>query len=260
MTCDDEVRMSLGVYILGALEDDEIAEVEAHLDGCPECRAELAELSGLPRALALVSEDDIRHAEGPPRAVLDRLVATSVRRSRWSRAFLALAASVVVAALGGTAWLTVSRGAGDSPTATSQSEIAAAKPGTPAVAAEDGADAAAPTAAPKILSSSPQAAPDRAGTMRREVTDGDVRLGVRLTAETSGTKVVSWVRGVPAGTVCRLWAIGRDGTRSPAGSWKVPKGGYRPGQWYDGSIELPIGEITRFELSTSDGGLVTLPV
>ncbi|GAA1280314.1 hypothetical protein Psi02_72840 [Planotetraspora silvatica] len=259
MTCDD-VRMSLGVYILGALEDDEVAEVEAHLDECPECRAELAELSGLPRALALVSEDDIRHAEGPPRAVLDRLVATSVRRSRWSRAFLALAASVVVAALGGTAWLTATRGAEDSMSTTSHSEIAAAKPSTPAGMAAAGGDAVASTSAPKIVSDSPQAAPDSARPMRREVTDGDVRLGVRLTAETGGTKVVSWVRGVPAGTVCRLWAIGKDGTRSPAGSWKVPKGGYRPGQWYDGSTELPLEEITRFELSTSDGGLVTLPV
>ena len=256
MTCD-EVRMSLGVYVLGALEDDEVAEVEAHLDGCPECQAELAELSGLPRVLALVSEDDIQHAAAPPRAVLDRLVATSVRHSRWSRAFLALAASVVVAALGGTAWLTVTHGTEDAASPTSQGEIAAARPSTPADAAASGGNATTDTSAPKILSDSPQA---DAAAVRREITDGDVRLGVRLTAETGGTKVVSWVRGVPAGTVCRLWAIGRDGTRSPAGSWEVPPGGYRPGQGYDGSTELPVGEITRFELSTSDGRVVTLPV
>ncbi|GAA4560568.1 anti-sigma factor family protein [Planotetraspora kaengkrachanensis] len=256
MTCDDDVRMSLGVYILGALDDDEVAEVEAHLDGCPECRAELAELSGLPPVLALVSEDDIRHAAAPPRAVLDRLVATSVRRSRWSRALLALAASIVVAALGGTAWLAVDRGAGDTVSTASSGEVAAARPSTPTAAAASGAG---DVAAPKIASDAPQVEASRA-TVRREVTQGDIRLGVRLTTETGGTKVVAWVRGVPGGIVCRLWAIGRDGTRSPAGSWEVPPGGYRPGQWYDGVTELPMGQIARFELSTSDGGLVKLDV
>ncbi|GAA4596091.1 hypothetical protein GCM10023194_67310 [Planotetraspora phitsanulokensis] len=255
MTCDD-ARMSLGVYVLGALEDDEIAEVEAHLDGCPECRAELAELSGLPPVLALVSEDDIRHAAAPPRAVLERLVATSVRRSRWSRALLSLAASVVVAALGGTAWLAVDRGTQDTASTTSQNEVAAGRQSTPAAASAGDGSAAA---APKIASGAPQVE-DAGATVRREVTQGDVRLGVRLTTENGGTKVVAWVRGVPAGTVCRLYAIGRDGTRSPAGSWEVPPGGYRPGQGYDGSTELPVGKIARFELTTSDGGLVTLTV
>lgn len=111
MTCDD-VRLALGAYVLGALDDEEIADVEAHLDTCSSCRAELAELSGLPAVLDRVSEQDIAQAATPPRAVLERLIAASARRGRRRRrtqAMLALAASVVVAALGGTAWLSATR-------------------------------------------------------------------------------------------------------------------------------------------------------
>ncbi|GIH73053.1 anti-sigma factor family protein [Sphaerimonospora thailandensis] len=104
MTCDD-VRISLGVHVLGALDAEETAEVEAHLDTCPSCRSELAELSGLPAVLGRVSEQDIEQAAAPPPVVLERLIAASARRGRRSRTMLALAASVVVAALGGTAWL-----------------------------------------------------------------------------------------------------------------------------------------------------------
>ncbi|WP_055483127.1 zf-HC2 domain-containing protein [Sphaerimonospora mesophila] len=112
MNCDD-VRISLGVYVLGALDPEETAEVEAHLDTCPACRAELAELSGLPAVLGRVSEQDIEVAAAPPPVVLERLIAASARRGRRSRTMLALAASVVVAALGGTAWLSAARPAQD---------------------------------------------------------------------------------------------------------------------------------------------------
>lgn len=113
MTCD-EVRISLGAYVLGALDEEETAEVEAHLGTCSPCRAELAELSGLPAVLDRVSEQDIAQAATPPRAVLERLIAASARhrrRRRRAQVLLALAASVVVAVLGGTAWLSVTRSA-----------------------------------------------------------------------------------------------------------------------------------------------------
>ncbi|GAB3884550.1 anti-sigma factor family protein [Microbispora bryophytorum] len=136
MTCE-EVRISLGAYVLGALDAEETAEVEAHLDTCAACRAELAELSGLPPLLARVSAEDIERAAAPPRSVLDSVfadvlanaladapadaadaptvaadaptVAASARRGRRSRVLLALAASVVVAAVGGTAWVSAAQ-------------------------------------------------------------------------------------------------------------------------------------------------------
>jgi hypothetical protein len=52
MTCAMSVH--LGVYALGAAEPAERALVEAHLAGCPACRAELAHLEPLPGLLARV--------------------------------------------------------------------------------------------------------------------------------------------------------------------------------------------------------------
>ncbi|MER5645503.1 zf-HC2 domain-containing protein [Streptosporangium sp. NPDC002524] len=107
MTCD-EVRMSLGVYVLGALEPDERVLVEAHLAECAECRAELEELAGVTTFLGRVSESDVAQVASPPTAVLDRLLSAKVRRRRTNRLMLSLAASVLVVGLGGgTLWTVV---------------------------------------------------------------------------------------------------------------------------------------------------------
>jgi anti-sigma factor RsiW len=57
MSCR-ETTMSLGVYLLGALDPVERAEVEAHLDTCESCRQELAELAALPSVLDQLSIED----------------------------------------------------------------------------------------------------------------------------------------------------------------------------------------------------------
>ncbi|WP_436761323.1 anti-sigma factor family protein [Streptosporangium sp. V21-05] len=107
MTCD-EVRMSLGVYVLGALEPDERVLVEAHLAECAECRAELEELAGVTTFLGRVSEGDVAQVASPPTAVLDRLLSAKVKRRRTNRLMLSLAASVLVVGLGGgTLWTVV---------------------------------------------------------------------------------------------------------------------------------------------------------
>jgi anti-sigma factor RsiW len=61
-----EARIALGVYVLGAIDPDERAAVDEHLDTCQECRAELAEFMELPGLLALVpAEEAIALADGP---------------------------------------------------------------------------------------------------------------------------------------------------------------------------------------------------
>jgi hypothetical protein len=50
--CDD-LRRSLGAYVLGALDPDEAAAVRRHLQECPECAAERDALQPLPGLLAL---------------------------------------------------------------------------------------------------------------------------------------------------------------------------------------------------------------
>ncbi|MFE7743005.1 anti-sigma factor family protein [Nocardia sp. NPDC057455] len=44
-------------YVLGSLTRDERLQYESHLDACPDCRAAVAELAGLPGMLALVETD-----------------------------------------------------------------------------------------------------------------------------------------------------------------------------------------------------------
>ncbi|MEW9528786.1 anti-sigma factor [Microbispora sp. NPDC049125] len=258
MTCED-VRISLGVYVLGALDDDEAAQVEAHLDDCPACRAELAELSGLPSRLALVSADDIDRAAQPPRAVLDRLVAASARRSRRSRVLLALAASAVVAALGGTAWLSAAHQTGGPSTA----DTGVAAGAAPARSSAARVEADQNPASPLLAADSPDPSAAKAAPpteVSRE--NAGVRLAVRLTPQAGGTKVVAEVSGVPSGTVCSLQAVGRDGTVTAVGSWLAGPGGYQGGAaTFEGATALQAGEIRRFELTTPDGRrLVTLPL
>ncbi|MEU8192734.1 zf-HC2 domain-containing protein [Microbispora amethystogenes] len=281
MTCE-EVRISLGVHVLGALDAEEAAEVEAHLETCAECRAELAALSGLPPLLALVSAEDVERAAAPPRAVLDRLVAASAKRGRRSRVLLALAASVVVAAVGGTAWLSAAQTASQDTVAGSAvaaPEYATAPDaGAGSAAAAGVASDAAAAQAPKVgndeipqIFNAPASPVPSPGTVARKIeqppaeatvtaspeargSNGDMRLTVRFVPHEGGTQVVARVAGVPAGTVCALRVIGKDGTVSVLGTWTVERGEYRgPKMVFEGSTALSPGQIERVELAGADG-------
>lgn len=103
MTCS-EARISLGVYVIGALEPAERAAVESHLAECPACREELVRLAGLPGLLGRLSVDDVLTdgvAERAPDHVLERALAEIARRRRRGRQRLLAAAAVI--AVGGTA-------------------------------------------------------------------------------------------------------------------------------------------------------------
>jgi hypothetical protein len=96
-------------YVLGALSEDERREFEAHLSTCPQCRAAVEELSGIPPLLAKLDTADVAAIEGEQPEpelrpqVLDSLltrVQARRRRSRWTTtAALATAAVVVAIAL-----------------------------------------------------------------------------------------------------------------------------------------------------------------
>ena len=61
-----ELRVLLGPYALGHLSPDEQIMLRAHLDGCAECRAELAEIEGVARALGTVEPHEARTTSGSP--------------------------------------------------------------------------------------------------------------------------------------------------------------------------------------------------
>ena len=109
------MRQSLGVYVVGALDPAERMLVDLHLAGCRECREELAGLAGLPALLGRVPARDaervilesaeLRDLEEPPAELLARLlkeVAARRATGRW-RGILAAAAAVVFAIASGVA-------------------------------------------------------------------------------------------------------------------------------------------------------------
>ncbi|HET9161919.1 MAG TPA: zf-HC2 domain-containing protein [Solirubrobacterales bacterium] len=102
-----EWRISLGAHALGQLPEEERAALEAHLEGCPECRAELESLGGVARLLPLADPTYFETAPSAPPSLADRVVATiraerraqRKRRRRLGFAFGGATAAVAAAAL-----------------------------------------------------------------------------------------------------------------------------------------------------------------
>lgn len=71
-----EWRELLGAFALGYLEGDERVGLEAHLDGCAECRAELAGLRPVARMLPYADPERFESAPQPPADLGRRIAAT----------------------------------------------------------------------------------------------------------------------------------------------------------------------------------------
>jgi anti-sigma factor RsiW len=111
MTCYD-TTMSLGVYLLGALDAAERDEVEAHLRDCSVCRDELAGLAALPSMLERLSIEDFPlEPLAAPDDLYERLAArarqehdhVALGRYRRLTAVAAAIVLIVVASLGSLA-------------------------------------------------------------------------------------------------------------------------------------------------------------
>lgn len=97
-------------YVLGSLSSAERREYEAHMQGCARCRSAVAELSGIPALLAMLSPDDVaaldeQQPEPPPLrpevldSVLDK-VRWRRRKARWlTSAAVGLAAALLAVGL-----------------------------------------------------------------------------------------------------------------------------------------------------------------
>jgi Putative zinc-finger len=227
----------LAAYALHALDPDEARTVDAHVAGCDECRAELAELTALEAALGEVPPEAF--LDGPPDGgdlMLQRTLrqvraerAAVVARDRGPRRLLAAAAVVglVGAALaGGTL---IGRGTAPAPQAG----------GTPS----------ATVTTP-------------AGT--RTLSGTDATTGVTLAATV--LPAPGWVRvhvkvsGVPAGTPCLIQVVPRSGAPVTAGSWLVSPQGAKNGTTLDGAAMVAPADIASVDIVTADGKkLVSVP-
>jgi len=96
-----DVREQLGALALGVVTPEQRAALEAHLAGCPECRAELARLRQVGDALSLLSGDPLPVPFEAPRSVAQRLFTELAvqrrRRTRRARTWAAAGASAVAA-------------------------------------------------------------------------------------------------------------------------------------------------------------------
>jgi predicted anti-sigma-YlaC factor YlaD len=221
-----EIRHALGVYVLGAIDPADRAEVDEHLATCADCREELAGLAGLPALLRRVPQAEAeRLAEidpaDPPTGekapdellppVLARM-AQARRVRRWRE--LAAAAAVVVLAVG--------------------------------------AGAAGATLA-QSSSATPPAGQVAAGHSWQTVASTDAATGVHLTVKYTpmswGTLMSVRVSGIPAGTVCGFQVTDSGGRHWQAGGWTVRYQG-----WYPATTSLADANLRSFEVTS--GGKV----
>jgi len=217
-----QVRSSLGVYVLGAIEPAERAMVDAHLGTCRRCRDELVLLAGLPALLGHVTEEQITQASAPPKELLDALLTQATRqnraRRRRNRVWLGVAAAAAV----------VMAGAG----VFGGTRIGDVRP----------APYVTTTIAPPVAAAA------------RIVSGKDPATGVRaqITMEQRewGTAFTVRLTGAPGGAKCRLIAIGADGRRDVAGGWQVESTGYDD---FRGSSMIPRDRITSLEVRTIGG-------
>jgi hypothetical protein len=224
------LRISLGVYVLGAIEPAERAAVDAHLSGCPRCRDELASLAGLPAMLGRVTEEQIAQLGPPPEELLDSVLAKAAGESRSRRRRnrvwgLAAAAALVVATGVGVGALTDTGGqtARPRPSATAPSETAEA------VRTVNGADPAT-----------------------------GVRAAISLRPEEWGTEFVVNLTGAPFGAHCRLVAVDKQGREDIAGGWQVQ---YYGSASFPGSSMIRAQDMAAVEVRTVEGKrLLRVPV
>jgi Putative zinc-finger len=175
-----EWRESLGAYALGHLVAEERAGIEAHLQGCPECRGEAESLATVSRLLPHADPERFGPAPLPPPALGDRIagrIAAERRRTRGRRLRLGLALSGATAAV-----------------------------------------AAAALAIFVLPGSDENGSPARHLTFR-SLPPG-MEIGATLEPHAFGTEVHVYVKGAPSGALCRVFLRGRDGSRLPAGSFR----------------------------------------
>ena len=227
--CTD-ARLSLGVYVLGAIDPAERALVDAHLVTCRDCRDELAGLAGLPALLARVNPDEISRIcaddavrtvteDRPPGeligTVLD-LAAARRRRTRWR--FAATAAAVVAIAgglFGGLSSITTTR--------TVPIPVSAAGTSWETVEATNSVTGAS--------------------------------ASVAYSHEMWGDAFEVLVDHIPVGTTCQLWVVHPNGTRTQVASWTTAKD--EGNVWYSGSMASTAQPISKFQITADKKVLLT---
>jgi len=186
MRADDhrDWRLSLGAYALGDLPADERAGVAAHLEGCPDCRAELRTLEGVAALLPLADPDRVQAPAARPPADLGARIEAQIAaegsregREKRRRCFrLGIGGAVAVAAVAAVLLLAILPiGGGES---------------------------------------SP------AQEVRFASVPNGVSIHATLEPHAFGTEIQMYVKGIRSGTLCRVFLRDGDGRTFSAGSFR----------------------------------------
>jgi hypothetical protein len=216
----------LAGYLTESLTPQERRDVEEHLAGCAECRAEVDSLREWTAALGAVPEAML--LDGPPEDA-DLLLQRTLRQVRGESAgrrhrrlalVTAAAAAVLAAALAGG----VLAGRASAP------EPALARPSPGASSLPPGTRLAAAA----------------------DATTG-ARMSVTLVPAAGWVRVTATVSGIDAGEHCRLEVVGRDGTAVLAGSWLVSAEGAAHGTTLNGSALMDPAQVAAVRVVTTAG-------
>lgn len=221
-------HVDLAGYLTKSLDADQIREVEEHLAGCDECRAEVESLREWTMALEAVPEAML--LDGPPddadlllQRTLRQIRNESAGRRHRRTALVGAAAAVVVG-------LSVASGVVVGHSTVPDNGIAQPVP-----------TLSVPTTAP--------------GTRTATAVDPVTKAGITVAIAPSPgwVRVKAAVSGIPAGERCRLEVVARDGTAVLAGSWVVSAKGAADGTTLDGSALVPPDQVASVRVVTEGG-------
>jgi putative zinc finger protein len=173
-------REALGAYALGHLSEQERAGVEAHLEGCPACRAEADSLLAISRLLPHADPARFGPAPQPPPELGKRIAATigSERRSKRRQRRLRLGL-----------------GFGGAAAATAMAVLAIF-----------------------VLSGDGGAGPEQHVAFRS--LPSGVKIAATLEPQAFGTEIHMYVKGISSGTLCRVYMRGPSGDEVSAGTFR----------------------------------------
>jgi hypothetical protein len=175
-----EWREALGAYALGHLPDEERAGLEAHLEGCADCRAESESLLSIAQHLPYADPARFGPAPTPPPELGGRIAASigaekrSNRRHRRLRLGLGLSGATAVAA--------------------------------------------AAVLAIFVLTGNDTSGPEQQVAFR-SLPPG-VKIAATLEPRAYGTEIHMYVAGIRSGTLCQVYMRGPGHTGASAGSFR----------------------------------------
>jgi Putative zinc-finger len=184
MKADDcrDWRHSLGAYALGQLPAGERAGLEAHLEGCPACRAEADSLAPVARLLPLADPDRFSQPSPQPSPQLAERIAATIggevkvdRKRRQRRRFAFGVSGAMVATAAAVLAIAVLPGNGGG---------------------------------------NPKQRVDFASL------PAGVKIDATLEPHSYGTQIRMYVSGIRSGTLCRVFLRGPHGAKVPAGTFR----------------------------------------